>query len=75
MKARLKDQAASLHLLEADEQLRDLQRLVSPQVDLEVRGPAALDYFGKVVWEKAFERMDGGEQALHASSWNVPDAT
>ncbi|EFJ39732.1 hypothetical protein VOLCADRAFT_70522 [Volvox carteri f. nagariensis] len=54
LSARRADQARALAHLAADsgpEGLSSLQRITGPLCDLEVRGVAALQYFGNVVWK------------------------
>jgi arsenite-transporting ATPase len=54
---KLKDQERSLAAIEADPELKDLTKLRGPLLDLEVRGPAALQYFGDMLWAPAFDGM------------------
>jgi Anion-transporting ATPase len=58
---KLKDQERSLAMIEADPELRDLAKLRGPLLDLEVRGPAALGYFGDMLWAPAFDSMAASE--------------
>ncbi len=44
------DQARALDLLKADPGLSQLQLILGPLFDLEVRGVPALQYFGSIVW-------------------------
>jgi hypothetical protein len=62
---KLKDQERSLAIIEADPELKDLTKLRGPLLDLEVRGPAALRYFGNMLWAPAFDAMAASE------SWSV----
>ncbi len=54
---RLRDQAAALRGVAGDAQLAALRQLRGPLLDLEVRGPAALQYFGDLLWAPAFDDM------------------
>ena len=58
---KLKDQERSLAAIEADPELKDLKKLRGPLLDLEVRGPAALQYFGDMLWAPAFDGMAASE--------------
>jgi hypothetical protein len=58
---KLKDQERSLAAIEADPELKDLTKLRGPLLDLEVRGPAALQYFGDMLWAPAFDGMAASE--------------
>ncbi|KAG1670431.1 hypothetical protein FOA52_010167 [Chlamydomonas sp. UWO 241] len=60
LKMKLKDQEASLAMLESDSELQALRKITAPLVDLEVRGVPALQYFGNVVWESSYETMNSG---------------
>lgn len=50
LETRRKDQQRSMEKLYADPDLKTLQVIQAPLVDLEVRGIPALDYFGRQVW-------------------------
>ena len=58
---KLKDQERSLASIEADPELKGLTKLRGPLLDLEVRGPAALQYFGDMLWAPAFDGMAASE--------------
>jgi hypothetical protein len=64
---KLKDQQRSLAAIEADPELKGLAKLRGPLLDLEVRGPAALQYFGDMLWAPAFDGMAASESE-HCSS-------
>jgi hypothetical protein len=48
---RAADQQRSLAALRSDPGLSSLQLIEGPLLDLEVRGAAALQYFGGIVWK------------------------
>ncbi|MEW5316453.1 MAG: hypothetical protein WDW38_007825 [Sanguina aurantia] len=60
LKMKLKDQQASLHMVDTDPDLVGLRKVIAPLVDLEVRGVPALTYFGDVVWKDVYENMNAG---------------
>lgn len=60
LRMKLKDQAASLKMIEEDPELTSLRKVQAPLVDLEVRGVPALGYFGNVVWRDVYEDMNAG---------------
>jgi hypothetical protein len=60
LRMKLKDQAASIARIEGDPALAGLRCLLAPLEDLELRGVAALDYFGGLVWQEAFREMADG---------------
>jgi hypothetical protein len=51
METRAHDQQRALAALKADPGLGKLQLIEGPLLDLEVRGAAALQYFGSIVWK------------------------
>lgn len=59
---KLKDQERSLAIIEQDPELQALQKLRGPLLDLEVRGTAALQYFGDMLWAPAFDAMAASER-------------
>lgn len=60
IRMKLKDQQASLAMIETDPDLKDLRKVQAPMVDLEVRGVPALQYFGNVVWKDVYDSMNSG---------------
>lgn len=48
--ARRAEQQATLQALQGDPLLAGLELILAPHVNLEVRGPYALEYFGNQVW-------------------------
>ena len=51
LETRSHDQQRALATLKADPGLGQLQLIEGPLLDLEVRGAAALQYFGSIVWK------------------------
>lgn len=62
MAMKLKDQSAALRMVMSDPGLKDLNQLRGPLLDLEVRGPAALEYFGRQLWGSSFEAMAASQE-------------
>ena len=52
LELRRHDQARALAAIASDPELAALQLIKAPLLDLEVRGPAALNYFGGIVWHE-----------------------
>lgn len=52
LELRRHDQARALAAIAADPELSRLQLIKAPLLDLEVRGAAALNYFGGIVWHE-----------------------
>lgn len=50
LKNRRKDQERAVEELRSMRAFQDLDIILAPQFDLEVRGLPALDYFGRQVW-------------------------
>eukprot|EP00891_Asterochloris_glomerata_P006472 jgi/Astpho2/6472/Aster-x1374 len=53
LQTRRKDQQRALQRLNEDAGLRELEIILSPLVELEVRGLPALQYFGQQVWQQS----------------------
>ena len=51
MKNRRQDQQRALQFLQEDAQLKELNVIQAPLLDLEVLGLPALQYFGSLVWQ------------------------
>ncbi|KAK9851904.1 hypothetical protein WJX84_008222 [Apatococcus fuscideae] len=62
LRLRLKDQQKAMDMITQDEQLKGLQLVRAPLVDLEVRGIPALDYFGGVVWQDTIQNFAEGQE-------------
>ena len=61
LRLRLKDQQKAMDMITSDEQLKGLQLVRAPLVDLEVRGIPALEYFGGVVWQDTIRNFAQGQ--------------
>lgn len=59
IKLKLKDQNKALEKIENSIELKNINKIKSPLLDIEVRGIAGLSYFGKVVWDDVFGEMNG----------------
>lgn len=46
-----KDQMRALHIIQSDPELKDLQLVQAPLVDVEIRGVPALKFMGEMVWK------------------------
>ena len=51
MKNRRQDQQRALKFLQEDAQLKELNVIQAPLLDLDVMGLPALQYFGSLVWQ------------------------
>ncbi len=60
LRLRLKDQQKAMDMITSDEQLKGLQLVRAPLIDLEVRGIPALQYFGGVVWQDTLPNFAQG---------------
>ena len=63
---KLKDQARALAIIDGDLGLHALKTLRGPLLDLEIRGPAPLRYFGDILWGPAFDEMAASASAFHS---------
>lgn len=61
LKMKLKGQERALDAIQGDAQLASLDRLVSPYLDLEVRGVPALSYLGSRIWDSMREELSSGD--------------
>lgn len=61
LRLRLKDQQKAMDMITNDEQLKGLQLVRAPLIDLEVRGIPALEYFGGVVWQDTIQNFAQGQ--------------
>lgn len=68
LRLRLKDQQKAMDMITSDEQLKGLQLVRAPLVDLEVRGIPALEYFGGVVWQDTIQNFAQGQTRQFASA-------
>lgn len=57
---KLKDQARAMEYLEHDSQLSNLKCIMSPYLDLEVRGVPALKYLATRIWKDTIDEFSGG---------------
>lgn len=65
LRARLKDQARSIELLEGSPTLHTLRAIQAPYLDLEVRGVPGLVYFGSTVFDHdALRKLDESKGAM-----------
>ncbi|KAK9864792.1 hypothetical protein WJX84_010423 [Apatococcus fuscideae] len=62
LRLRLKDQQKAMDMITGDPQLKGLQLVRAPLIDLEVRGIPALQYFGGVVWQDTIQNFAQGQE-------------
>ena len=62
---KLKDQARALAIIDGDPGLHALKTLQGPLLDLEIRGPAPLHYFGDTLWGPIFDEMAASASDFH----------
>ncbi|KAI8111650.1 hypothetical protein M9435_004150 [Picochlorum sp. BPE23] len=62
LKMKLKGQERALDEISRDEQLASLKPIMSPYLDLEVRGVPALSYLGSRIWENMRDELSSGEE-------------
>lgn len=61
LKMKLKGQERALDAIRDDAQLASLSRIMSPYLDLEVRGVPALSYLGSQIWGDMREELSSGD--------------
>jgi arsenite-transporting ATPase len=61
LKMKLKGQERALETIVQDENLGSLKPIMSPYLDLEVRGVPALKYFGNRIWSGMVDELAGDE--------------
>lgn len=61
LRMKLKGQERALDAIQDDQQLASLTRIMSPYLDLEVRGVPALSYLGSRIWDDMRPELSSGE--------------